>query len=263
MAKEEKRSWRNNNKKKGMRYFQRFTLNQRLQHLTMIVTFIILAITGFPLKYADSEISQAIVEAMGGWEMRAHIHHIAGFVLAFLVLGLYHVVMYLVVDRKKKKILPTKKDFKDFWQHMKSLFGKAERPKYDRFSWKEKFDYWAAFWGMCLMGVSGFIMMYPDVAEQIFGSYGWVEVAWIAHSEESLLALLAIAIWHMWNVHFTPKHVPMNKTWITGKLSEKQMKDEHPLEYDEIILKKRKTPDTEKVKSRKKPDRKGVVTGKI
>jgi cytochrome b subunit of formate dehydrogenase len=261
MAEEKKRRWFRKKESNGKRYFLRFTVNQRIQHAAMIILFIVLAVTGLPLKYADSEISQAMVQAMGGWEMRAFIHHISGFALGFL--GLYHVIMYLLVDRSKKKILPVKKDFKDFWQHMKSLFGKAERPKYGRFSWKEKFDYWAAFWGMCLMGVTGFVMMYPDLAADIFGSYGWVEVAWIAHSEEALLAIMAIAVWHMWNVHFNPKFFPMNKTWITGKLSEKEMIDEHPLEYDEIIMKKKEKPDADEGSGpTPAPDKKGVVTEK-
>lgn len=249
------------NEKKNERYFKRFTLNQRIQHMIMIVTFITLAVTGLPLKYADSEISQAIVNLMGGWEMRAHIHHIAGFILG--ALGIFHVIMYLVVDRKKKKILPCRKDFKDFWQHIKSLFGKAERPKYDRFSWKEKFDYWAAFWGMVLMGITGLIMMYPEVAIQLFGSYGWVEVAWIAHSGEALLAVLAIAIWHMWNVHLNPKKFPMNKVWLTGKMTEDEMKKEHPMEYEEIVKKEKKIEKEDRPKPQKRNKEEDVITDKI
>jgi formate dehydrogenase gamma subunit len=233
--------WKSRRKKKEgeegkpKRYFTRWKMNQRVQHWIMIITFIILVVTGYPLKYEDSEISQAMVNAMGGWEMRSQIHHIAG--VALVALGIYHVIMYLVIDRSPKKILPRKKDFKDFVQHMKHLFGKAERPKYDRYSWKEKFDYWAAFWGMVLMGVTGIIMMYPAEASSFFGSTGWVEVAWIAHSEEALLAVMAIAIWHMWNVHMNPKQFPMSKVWLTGKLSEEEMKEEHPVEYEDIISK--------------------------
>lgn len=215
------------------RYFQRFTLSQRLQHVILIVTLFLLVITGFPLKYAESDISQAIVNFMGGWEMRGIIHRIAG--ISMGLLGLYHIVEYLAVRRKSKKMLPRLQDLKDFGQYLKHLVGKADHPRYDRYSWKEKFEYWAIVWGLIIMGATGVMMMYPQVSTNLFGSSGWVEVAWIAHSFEAMLAVLAIVIWHFWSVHLNPKKFPMNKVWLNGKLSEKEMKEEHPLEYDEII----------------------------
>jgi cytochrome b subunit of formate dehydrogenase len=249
--------------KKKERFFLRFTLNQRLQHVLLITTFIILVVTGLPLKYSDSEISQAFVSLMGGWEMRSHIHHIAGVLL--IALGIYHVIFYLATGRKKaKKILPRFQDFKDFWQEIKHFFGKAKRPRYDRYSWREKFEYWAIVWGLIVMAITGIFMLYPAESAQFFGSYGWVEVAWIAHSNEALLAVLAIVIWHLWNVHFHPKKFPMSKVWITGKMTEKEMMEEHPIEYDEIIIKKKKPKEKpEKPEPQKTPDKKGVVTEKI
>jgi formate dehydrogenase gamma subunit len=254
--------WKKRIIKKGdKKFFLRFTLNQRLQHLILLVTFIVLVVTGLPLKYNESEISQAIVNAMGGWQIRSIIHRIAGVVL--VALGIYHVIMYLVINRSPKKILPRKQDFKDFVQHVKHLFGRAERPKYGRYSWKEKFDYWGAFWGMVLMGVTGIIMMYPNEVGTMIG-VGWVEVAWIAHSEEAILATLAIFVWHMWNVHFNPRTFPMNKVWITGKMSMKEMKEEHPKEYEEIILDKKEIKDEPgKPKPVRGSDKKVVVTDKV
>jgi len=219
---------------KATRFFQRFTLNQRLQHVILLISMILLIITGLPLKYSDSGISQALVNLMGGWEMRAIIHRIGAVLLGGL--GIYHVIMYLVFARKRPyKIMPRKKDFKDFVQQVKYYFGKAEHPKYDRYTWREKFEYWAVFWGTLIMGVTGIIMMYPEQSQQLFGSIGWVEVAWIAHSNEALLAILAIIIWHLWNAHFHPKRFPGSKVWINGKISEKDMKEEHLLEYNDIM----------------------------
>jgi formate dehydrogenase gamma subunit len=244
------------------RYFTRFTLNQRIQHVLLLVMFTVLVVTGLPLKYADSEISQTIVNWMGGWEMRSQIHHFAGF--ALIGLGIYHIIWYIVAGKRSKKMLARKRDFTDFFQHVKYLVGKAKQPKYDRYSWKEKFEYWAIVWGLLIMAITGIIMMYPARSAEIFGSFGWVEVAWTAHSYEALLAVLAIVIWHMWSVHLHPKKFPMNNVWITGKLTEDEMKDEHPLEYDEIIRKEDdsvKKPD--KPKPQEEPDRKGVVTEKM
>jgi cytochrome b subunit of formate dehydrogenase len=225
--------------KNEKRTFLRFTYEQRLQHALMIIFLIILVITGFPLKYADSEISQAMVEFMGGWEMRGIIHRIAGFALGGL--GAYHIISYLLFYRKSRKVLPRFQDFKDFGQHIKYLFGKAKHPRYDRYSWKEKFEYWAIVWGLLIMGITGIIMMYPQESANILGSQGWVEVAWSAHSYEALLAVLAIVIWHFWSVHFNPKKFPMNKVWLNGRLTEKEMKEEHPIEYEEIVKAEKET----------------------
>jgi cytochrome b subunit of formate dehydrogenase len=223
----------------NIRWFQRFTLSQRLQHVILIITLALLVITGFPLKYADSDISQAIVNLMGGWEIRGIIHRIAG--IAMGLLGLYHIIEYLASRKKSKKMLPRFQDFKDFGHYLKYLVGKADHPRYDRYSWKEKFEYWAIVWGLIIMGATGVMMMYPQESTQLFGSTGWVEVAWIAHSFEAMLAVLAVVIWHFWSVHLNPKKFPMNKVWLTGKMTEEEMKEEHPIEYDEIISAEKET----------------------
>ena len=216
------------------RYFQRFTLNQRAQHVILIVSLIVLVLTGFPLKYAESDISQSLVNLMGGWEMRGYIHRAAAVALGSL--GIFHIVSFVASRKRSTKMLPRLKDIKDFGGYLKYLVGRGEHPKYDRFSWKEKFEYWGIVWGMIIMGVTGIMMMYPSDSARIFGSPAWVEVAWSAHSYEAFLAVMAIIIWHFWSVHFNPKKFPMNKVWLTGKLSEEEMKEEHPLEYEAMVM---------------------------
>ncbi|CAD7772590.1 Cytochrome B [Candidatus Methanoperedenaceae archaeon GB50] len=215
------------------RYFKRFTVNQVLQHLGIMITFSLLVITGMPIKYNDQWWAPIVIDILGGYEMRSLIHHAAG--IGMVLIGLYHVIYYLVIDRGPKAVLPDAdlKDLKDFWQLMKYYFGKAEFPKYARYSWKEKFDYWGALWGMVIMCVSGPVLLYPPFWNALPLSF--VHIMHIIHSDEALLATLAIVIWHWWNVHYNPDLFPMSKVWVTGLIPERQMKAEHPLEYEEIM----------------------------
>jgi cytochrome b subunit of formate dehydrogenase len=216
-------------------FFKRFTFNQLFQHWVMIGTFMLLVISGMPLKFPDAWWSHVVVNALGGFAMRTTIHHTAGLIM--VVLGIYHVVFHVFVDKESildRKVLPTIKDAKDFWQVIMFYFGKAEEPKYGRYSWKEKFDYWGAFWGMVMLCVTGLVMMFPFKAMELI-PYAYVHLATIIHTDEALLATLFIFIVHWWNVHYSPEVFPMSKAWITGDISEKQMQHEHTLEYEEIM----------------------------
>jgi formate dehydrogenase subunit gamma len=216
-------------------FFKRFTLNQLVEHWVMIGTFMLLVVSGMPLKFPDAWWSPVIINLLGGFEMRTQIHHTAG--IALVILGTYHVGYHIFVDKEplfERKILPAFKDAQDFWQTMLFYIGKAEQPKYGRYSWKEKFDYWGAFWGMVMMGVTGLMMMFPFVAMKYL-PYAYVQLSTIIHTDEALLATLFIFIVHWWNVHYSPEVFPMSKAWITGNLSEEQMKHEHPLEYEEAM----------------------------
>ncbi len=220
-------------------YFKRFTFNQLVQHWVMIATFMLLVITGMPVKFPDAWWSPIIINLLGGFEMRQKIHHTAGIIM--VLLGIYHVTYHVIINPLinkrpllESRIWPGLKDVKDFWQTILFYFGKAEHPRYGRYSWKEKFDYWGAFWGMVMMCVTGLIMMFPFTAMKYL-PYAYIHLATIIHTDEALLATLFIFIVHWWNVHFSPEVFPMSKTWITGNLSEEQMKHEHPIEYEEIM----------------------------
>lgn len=220
---------------KGEIHFKRFTLNQLAQHWVMIGTFMALVITGMPIKFPDAWWSSTIISLLGGFENRTQIHHVSG--LLMVGLGIYHIVYHIFIDKASildRNVWPTIKDVKDFWQTMMYYFGKDEHPRYGRYSWKEKFDYWGAFWGMVMLSVTGLILMFPFVAMEYI-PYAYVHLATIVHTDEALLATLFIFIVHWWNVHYSPEVFPMSKAWITGNISEEQMKHEHPLEYEEIM----------------------------
>ena len=219
----------------GEVFFKRFTFNQLVQHWVMIGTFMLLVVTGMAVKFPDAWWSPVIINLVGGFEMRTQIHHAAG--IGMVLLGIYHVGYHVFIDKEsllERKVWPTLKDAKDFWQTILFYLGKAEPPKYGRYSWKEKFDYWGAFWGMVMLCVTGLVMMFPFIAMN-FIPYAYVHLATIVHTDEALLATLFIFIVHWWNVHYSPEVFPMSKAWLTGNLSEEQMKHEHPLEYEEVM----------------------------
>jgi cytochrome b subunit of formate dehydrogenase len=199
-----------------------------------MTSFLLLVITGFALRYSHTWWAQNIVDFLGGWEMRANIHHIAG--ITMVALGLYHFLEYFLAGGKARIMFPRMKDLEDFWSYLKFHLGAGERPKYDRFEWKQKFEYWGVVWGTIVMGLTGFILMFPFVALK-FLPYAWFQIAAMFHFYEALLATLVVFIWHFYNVHFNPEF-PLQTSFITGRVSEKMMKEEHQLVYESIMLEK-------------------------
>lgn len=199
----------------------------------MFILFISLSITGLCLSFADTTTAQTIVKFMGGWEMRRQIHWTSGILM--VLLGLYHVV-YVARDRtvtgsKKFKMVPTMDDIKDMLQYAKYLIGFGEAPKFGRFSFKEKFDYWGALWGIMLMGITGILMMFPLIATGIF-PYAFVNLSRMMHSHEATIAISFIAIWHLYNVHVSPYRT--KGVWLTGNILVEDLKHHHPIEYEEL-----------------------------
>ncbi|WP_085938782.1 formate dehydrogenase subunit gamma [Desulfosporosinus youngiae] len=214
--------------------FQRFDLHQRIQHIMMFTSFIVLTITGLPIKFEQSGISQRVVSLFGGFDTMFAVHLAAAAVM--LLASAYHLI-YLVIDPLVNKklslaILPNGKDFVDVVQDIQYLLGlRKDPPKFDRYSYKEKFDYWAVFWGMAIMGGSGLMMWFP----QFFTQYmpRWIiDSSRYAHTDEAILAISAIFIWHFFNSHFSPRFFPMNHVWYKGTITREEMKEDHPLELE-------------------------------
>lgn len=226
--------------------FQRFNLFVRLQHIILFTAVILAIITGLPLKFPEARLSQIVVALLGGAEMRTLLHHIAGFTM--VILGIFHVLYYVIIDmdRKvpfykrpflffyKRPILFNRKDASDFYQHMRYILGlRKDLPQMGRYTWYEKFDYFAVFWGIAIMGVTGFAMLYMETALKII-PLSWLQVLWTAHSEEAMLATLFLLIIHMYHVNFNPEKFPVSLTWLYGKISRREMEKYHPLELKEI-----------------------------
>jgi cytochrome b subunit of formate dehydrogenase len=173
---------------------------------------------------------------MGGIQTSSLLHRIGA--VGLMGVAVYH-MLYLIFSAEGRwnfvHLIPGPGDLKDLIQMLKYFLGRTEEhPKFSRFSYVEKFDYWAVYWGMVIMVGSGCLLWFETVTLSVFPKY-MLDIAKEAHSDEALLATLAIIIWHFYNVHFNPRKFPMNRTWITGKISEAEMIAEHLLEYEEII----------------------------
>ncbi|MGE3958177.1 MAG: formate dehydrogenase subunit gamma [Vicinamibacterales bacterium] len=222
------------------RTFIRFDLLQRLQHLAMIVSFTLLALTGLPMRFPDVAWLGTIYSVVGGLAAARQIHRWAAVLM--MADGAVHAAYLLVLlarsgfrVREAWPMLPNWKDARDWWETTRYYFGLRDTlPAYDRFSFREKFDYFAVFWGLPVMMISGLILWFPvwfgnrlpDIA---------IPMAYIAHSDEAVLAISAIVVWHFYNVHFNPDKFPMSWVWLTGRISEHDIRHEHPLEYERLI----------------------------
>lgn len=223
-------------------YYERMNLNLRIQHVTMALAVLTLIFTGLPLKFPDYAVSRAIINFFGGVGITPIIHRIGATFL--IVVGLWH-LGYIIMAREGRKtfkmLLPAKKDATDIFKQIRYFLHLSdERPKFDKYSYVEKFDYWAVYWGMVVMIFSGLALWFTNIFLQFFPLWA-TDIAKEAHSDEALLATLAIVIWHFYNVHLNPHCFPMNPTFITGKISARQMIEEHGAEYERLMTAKEET----------------------
>jgi cytochrome b subunit of formate dehydrogenase len=241
--------------KDGKKYFYRFTLNQRIQHIILFITLIILVLTGMPLKFHDASWAPYLYALFGGIEAAPIVHKTNGAIM--LALFVYHIIYVLyvifkdqIVPLKMKEeltavkvlkllahqpLVPNLKDARDIRDLLKYLlFLTNKRPQGDKFTWIEKFDYWAPFWGMIVIGFSGLVLWNKELATQILPGQV-LNFSLIAHSDEALLAALFLFIWHLYNVHFSASAFPMGTSFLTGYMSEELMIEHHYKYYVEAM----------------------------
>lgn len=207
--------------------YTRFTSGQRAEHWVMMIAFTVLAVTGLPQKFAGNDIAEALIRLMGGIEGTRNLHHIAAIVL--LLEGVYHLmdVGYKVfVQRVRWTMFPQLQDLFDALNTFFYNLGmRKEAPKFDRYAFGEKFEYWALIWGTVIMALTGFMLWNPIITTRILpGEY--IPAAKAAHGAEAILAVLAILIWHFYNVHIRT----FNRAMFNGRLKAHQMEEEHALE---------------------------------
>jgi cytochrome b subunit of formate dehydrogenase len=227
----------------NVRQYVRFTLLQRILHATMIVSFLTLAITGMTLKFSYTGWAMVVSRILGGVEVSGSLHRFA----ALLLVGLFGVHLWDLMQSKRWKfggfkemllgpntMLFTMKDLREVIQTLKWYVGKGERPSYGRWTYWEKFDYFAVFWGIAIIGSSGLMLWFPELFTNFLP--GWlINVATIIHSDEALLAAGFIFTVHFFNTHFRPEKFPMDTVIFTGRVSLEELKRERPAEYERLL----------------------------
>ena len=214
----------------------RMTLNERLQHASLLVSFFLLVITGFMLRFPDAWWVTMIRDlSEHAFDARSLVHRIAGVVI--IGASLYH-IWYLAATKRGRQLffdlLPRWKDATDAIGILKyNLRFSEDKPKFDRFSYIEKSEYWALVWGNIVMGVTGVIMWFDEYFLNMIGKVGY-DISRTVHYYEAWLAMLAILVWHIYFVIFNPEVYPMNLAWLKGTLTEEEMEEEHPLELERI-----------------------------
>ena len=225
----------------GVRYYSRFSAPQRFLHGFLAVTFLGLAMTGLTLRFSSAHWATALANAVGGFGTVLFFHLFSAVVLtvAFLI----HVanLVYRLIARREfglvwgpTSMVPNLKDIQDFIAQVKWFFFRGPKPKFGRYAYWDKVDYWAVFWGMAIIGLSGYAMWFaPFFARFIPGS--WLNIALLIHGEEAILAVGFIFTIHFFNTHLRPECFPMDLVIFTGRMTEEEMKDKHPEEYRRLV----------------------------
>ena len=224
----------------GKAVYVRMTFGERVQHAALMGSFILLVITGFMLRYPDAWWVAGIRRLSSRtFELRSLIHRIAAVIM--VAASLYHVGYIAFTQRGRQFVRDMWWRFRDLRDPITALKYNVglseERPRFDRFSYVEKAEYWALVWGTIVMVATGFIMWFDNTFIGLLTKLGY-DVSRAIHFYEAWLASLAILVWHVYFVVFNPDVYPMNMAWLKGTLTEREMEEEHPLELERLHAKK-------------------------
>ena len=218
------------------RLYLRMTLEERLQHAALLISFLTLVVTGFMLRYPDTWWVMGLRD-LGPWsnDLRSLFHRAAAVVMVGA--SLYHIYYLGFTTRGRGllfDLLPRISDLHEMIAQVKFNFGFSQvKPMFGRFSYIEKAEYWALVWGTFIMTATGVIMWFDNTFIGLFSKLGY-DVARTIHFYEAWLATLAIIVWHFYFVIFNPDTYPINLAFIKGTLSETEMEEEHPRELAEL-----------------------------
>ena len=223
--------------------YQRFTRLNRVLHVIMIVSFMGLALTGLTLKFSYTGWARTLSRLLGGFETAGYIHRAA----AVFMIGIFVTHLADLVRRRNREygswrallfgpdtMLFTKRDWSDFVGSLRWFLNRGPRPRYGRWTYWEKFDYFAVFWGMMVIGSTGLMLWFPEFFTLVLP--GWlINVATIIHSDEALLAVGFIFTVHFFNTHPRPEKFPMDIVIFTGRMSLEEFKEDKPAEYEALV----------------------------
>jgi cytochrome b subunit of formate dehydrogenase len=199
----------------------------------LFVTTATLAVTGFAQLYYEAW-GRILINAMGGLAVEMDVHLLAALLLAIIVA--YHFAYYgaqYLAQRARGQEAPlpimiSLMDIRDALTNMKHMLGRVkEAPKYAKYDYGQKFDYWGIYWGMVILATPGILLW-------AYGSTAFDGLPFIFHTDEAMLAVLFLLVFHFYSTHWNPREFPMNKVFVTGTLSEEEMRDQHPLELERL-----------------------------
>lgn len=225
------------------REFVRFPKIYRVLHATMIVSFLTLALTGLSLKFSYTAWAPKLSRLFGGFETAGYVHRFAALVMFGTVIC--H-ILRLVRDKRANNqtwwdillgpnsMVPTKQDAREFVATVKWFIGLGPRPEYGRWTYWEKFDYFAVFWGIVVIGSTGLTLWFPVFFTRFLPG-PFLNIATIIHSDEALLATGFIFTVHFFNTHLRPEKFPMDTTIFTGHMPLAELKRDKPREYAALV----------------------------
>ncbi len=212
-------------------WYIRFNVSQRAQHAVLLASFVVLVVTGLPQKYPDLPLATWTIDRLGGIDNARFIHRV--FAVILIGQAFYHVAeigFSALRGRLRPAMVPSVKDFFDALTMLRYSLGLAPaRPRFDRYEYRQKFEYWGVIFGTSIMIATGLILWFPTVFTELFPGE-LVAAAREAHGGEATLALLVIATWHLYSVLLSPGQFPGDLSIFTGRITRHRMEEEHPLE---------------------------------
>ena len=229
--------------KKGEKYVKRFNIFHTILHFLIIISFLTLAVTGMALKFPDNPLFASITHSLGGPHVMGTFHRI-GAIITFIYFGAHLLQLAALFMMRKITIkglikeeyslIPLPRDLKDLKDNILYFIGKGPKPAFGRWTYWEKFDYMAVFWGITIIGSTGLTLAFPEIATRFLP--GWIlNIATIIHSDEALLATGFIFSMHFFHSHMRPDNFPMDTVIFTQRLPLSRFKEERPKEYQKML----------------------------
>ncbi len=215
---------------------ERFSPVRRVEHLIAIATFVTLVVTGFPQKFYDADWAKWLIGVMGGLDVVRVIHRAAGIVFALHALVHIGTILLGFLSRKMRpSLMPTTQDLRDAWNNMAFYLGRRRRqPEFPKFDYRQKFEYIGLILGGMVMIFSGLILLYPVVAVGFLPGEV-IPAARVAHSNEAMLALLVLVVWHVYGSSLSPEVFPLDPSIFNGYIPAHELKERHGLEYRRLF----------------------------
>jgi len=218
-----------------IRKYVRFSPLQRVEHFAVMALFVVLAVTGFPQKFYDHRWAQVMTGWLGGVDTARWFHRAAGSAFGLLLVAhVVRLVSQVARGTVSLSMVPTRQDFRDAVQTLRYYFGVTDKQaRFDRFDYRQKFEYWGLLMGSAIVVGTGVVLLFPILTARFLPGE-LIPAAYLAHSQEGLMAFLVVIVWHIYNAHLSPDVFPFDTSIFTGTISEERMHHEHPLELERL-----------------------------